>query len=524
MQITKKNILLSIIFIFMAYCAVDIGSMWDSGTHLSMGQNRLDYLFSLGAVNNEYWFSKFFPGISYTITAFLLNVFPKALETEVLHLINLSISLSAAYGLTNICKILFNKQISRIVFVIFLLFPTYFGHASINPKDTVVAVSYIWLTYFILKYIKKSFKTQNNNSLILKIAFFLALGSGVRLAFASLLLPLLFFVFIEIFYFKKIINKKEFSLKLFFFDFLKIVLFSYFILVLFWPQAHPNIFIEPFKIFLETIDAPPVGPPAGLLNGNIYLAKNTPNNYVILNLIFKTPEYILLLYLYFIFFVIKYNYFFSKKITNFNYKLFLIILVLSLTNILFILSPYPMYDGMRLILFMISFFVLIPGLAFYFLINHYSYLKFKIMLIPVFFLFAIFIVKFLSLTPYQYVYLNYLNGKTINNYSKFENDYLTTSLKELIKKSSFLNNESAKITFCGMGRGKIKKYLKKYNYSKVRVVRWEENYDYMLLTNRVDWTSIDNLNKAKTCFESFMNDNVSTVERNGLILSAVQKK
>ena len=75
-----------------------------------------------------------------------------------------------------------------------------------------------------------------------------------------------------------------------------------------------------------------------------------------------------------------------------------------------------------------------------------------------------------------------------------------------------------------MGRGKIKKYLKKYNYSKVRVVRWEENYDYMLLTNRVDWTSIDNLNKAKTCFESFMNDNVSTVERNGLILSAVQKK
>ena len=117
MQITKKNILLSIIFIFMAYCAVDIGSMWDSGTHLSMGQNRLDYLFSLGAVNNEYWFSKFFPGISYTITAFLLNVFPKALETEVLHLINLSISLSAVYGLTNICKILFNKQISRIVFV-----------------------------------------------------------------------------------------------------------------------------------------------------------------------------------------------------------------------------------------------------------------------------------------------------------------------------------------------------------------------------------------------------------------------
>ena len=405
MQITKKNILLSITFLFMAYCAIDIGSMWDSGTHLLMGKNRLDYLFSLGAVKNEYWFSKFFPGISYTITAFLLNLFPKNLETEFLHLINLSISLSAVYGLSNICKILFNKQVSKIVFVIFLFFPTFFGHASINPKDTMVAVSYIWLTYFILKYIKKSIKSQNNNHLVVKIAFFLALGSGVRLAFATLLLPLLFFVFIEIFYFKKIINKKKFSIKLFFYDFLKIIFLSYFILVLFWPQAHSNILIEPFHIFLESIDAPPV---ASLLNGNIYLTKNTPNNYILINLLFKTPEYILLLYLYFIFFVIKYNYFFSKKITLFNYKLFLILLVLLLTNILFIFSPYPMYDGMRLILFMISFFVLIPGLAFYFLINNYSHLKFKIMLIPVFFLFIIFVFKFISLTPYQYVYLKFV--------------------------------------------------------------------------------------------------------------------
>ena len=120
--------------------------------------------------------------------------------------------------------------------------------------------------------------------------------------------------------------------------------------------------------------------------------------------------------------------------------------------------------------------------------------------------------------------MNYLNGKTINNYSKFENDYLTTSIKELIKKSNFLDKENTKITFCGMGRGKIKKYLKKYDYLNVRVVRWNENYDYILLTNRVDWSSLDNINEARTCFESFKKDIVSKVERNGLVLSVIQKK
>lgn len=524
MQITKKNILLTIIFAFMAYCAIEIGSMWDSGTHLQMGKNRVNYLLSFGSINNEFWFSKFFPGISYTITAFLLNIFPKNLETEFLHLINLSISLSAVYGLSNICKILFNKQVSKIIFIIFLFYPTFFGHASINPKDTIVAVSYIWLTYFLLKYLKKNFSLQNNNYFILKISFFLALGSGVRLAFPSLLFPLFLFTLLEIFYFKKIINKNNFSNKLFFLDFLKIIFLSYIILVFFWPQAHSNIFFAPIQFFLETINAPPVGPPASLLNGKIFMSENTPSNYIFLNLLFRTPEYILLLYLYFVFFVIKYNSFFSKKIINFNYKLYLILSVLILTNILFIVSPYPMYDGMRLILFMVSFFVLIPGLTIYFLINHYSFLRFKLMIIPVFLLFIVFFLKFIALTPYQYVYLNYLNGKTINNYSKFENDYLTTSIKELIKKSNFLDKENTKITFCGMGRGKIKKYLKKYDYLNVRVVRWNENYDYILLTNRVDWSSLDNINEARTCFESFKKDIVSKVERNGLVLSVIQKK
>ena len=110
MQSIRKKTFLFLIFVFLIYCAIDIGAMWDHGTHLQMGKNKLRYLFSLGKINNEFWFSKYFPGISYTVTAFFTIMFPKKIESEILHLINLSISLSAVFGLSRIAKIFLMRK------------------------------------------------------------------------------------------------------------------------------------------------------------------------------------------------------------------------------------------------------------------------------------------------------------------------------------------------------------------------------------------------------------------------------
>ena len=261
-----------------------------------------------------------------------------------------------------------------------------------------------------------------------------------------------------------------------------------------------------------------------MLNGKIFLTNNTPKYYILVNFIYKTPEYILALYLFSLYFFIFKNNFFRKRFKNFNYKIFFIIFILIFSNLLYILSPYPFYDGMRLFLYLISFFILIPSLGLYFVIANLHLFKNKAYLIILSLLAVLYLFKFFSLTPYHYVYLNYLNGKTSENYLKFENDYLTTSIKELINKSSFLNQKRTKLTFCGAGGAKIKKYLKKYNYSNVSIVRWNENYDYVLVTNRVDWTSIDDLSSSKTCFQTFKGRNKTFVQRNGLILSAIKEK
>ena len=82
MQITIKNFILSIIFIYLIYTALSIGTMWDAGYHLLQGKNKLNFFLRLGQVKEEFYFDKYIPGISYTITAFIINIFPKNLNLK----------------------------------------------------------------------------------------------------------------------------------------------------------------------------------------------------------------------------------------------------------------------------------------------------------------------------------------------------------------------------------------------------------------------------------------------------------
>lgn len=521
MQFTKKNILLSIIFLYIVYSALSIGTMWDTTYHLNQGKNKLNYFFSFGKINKEVFFDKYIPGISFTITAFLTNIAPKKFEYETLRLINMFISLSGVYGISKITRLLFDKKVATIAFLLFLFFPVYFGHMAINPKDTIFSISFIWITYFILQYLIKSEKYQNNIKHLCKIGFLVALGTGVRLTFVAVLIPIILFTIFEILFFKKFIYK-NFSIKKFVYDILIIIIFSYVVVVVFWPQAHTNIFVLPFTYLFETFNTW-FGAPASMLNGEIYLTNNTPKSYIALNFLLRTPEYILALYIFSIYFIIAKNSFFKKKYKNFNYKIYLIIFVMLFIYTLMTFSPYPMYDGMRLFMFIISFFIIIPSLGFNYIISNFKTKIYKFYFISIIILIFLFAFKFFSLTPYHYVYLNYLNGKTSNNINKFEGDYLGTSITKLIKKSKFLNKKNTRLSYCGAGYGKMKRGLKKNNYSNVKLVSSNEQYDYILLINRVDWNTIDKIKNAKTCFESFKGKNISEVRRNGLVISSIRK-
>ena len=527
MENNLKKIILFFIIFFTVYCALIIGLHFDANAIITQGNDKIKYLFSLGRINDPPFWYRYFPGVSYAINSFLINLFPLNFKYEVFHILNLIISFFGALGLAKISKELFNSKASFIIFLIFILNPIFFGHMSMNHKDIVVLTSMIWIIYYFLAYMKKQNSDEKRLKYLYKIGILLAVGTGIRIVFIATLAPILIFFLLDIFYFKKLIQKK-FSKKKFAIDILKVFLVFYIILILFWTDVHNNIFKMPIEILLQSIgvissEVAPTAVPAGILNGEVYFTSNSPKEYVLVNFLFKTPEYILAMYIFSIYFFIKGNAFFKKKITNFNYKISFILFVLIFYNTLFAFSPYPLYDGMRLFLFIIPFFIIIPSLGIYYVITNNKLIHSKICAVFILPLFFLFFIKFISLTPYQYVYLNIFNKKTYGDNIMFENDYLGVSLKELMKNLDYINKKSTKIALCGVSPPNVKYYLKKNNLTRVRTVNLNENPDFILMTNRIAWDGEKDVNSIKTCYQKYPGKNLSFIKRGSLILSTVRK-
>tara|TARA_B100001123_G_scaffold441322_2_gene582273 strand:- start:1846 stop:2364 length:519 start_codon:yes stop_codon:yes gene_type:complete len=171
---------------------------------------------------------------------------------------------------------------------------------------------------------------------------------------------------------------------------------------------------------------------------------------------------------------------------------------------------------MRLFLWVVPYYCIIPGLAIYYIIENLNFKIHKIILPFLLIFFAYHLFNFFIITPYQYTYLNILNGKTENRFKKFENDYWGVSIDELVKNANFETNEVIKISTCGISDGIPKQYFKKklgLNYKFVE----PDKANYIIMTNRV-------MKYEKTnCFEKYKGDDIVAVKRNGLILSVIRK-
>ena len=76
----KQKILFFFLFIFSVYCALTIGQTWDEGADLIKGKITLDYLFSLGEIDNDTLYrEKLFPNLL-VFTIFLNKNFPVAVS------------------------------------------------------------------------------------------------------------------------------------------------------------------------------------------------------------------------------------------------------------------------------------------------------------------------------------------------------------------------------------------------------------------------------------------------------------
>ena len=513
----KEKIIIFFLFFFAIYCALNIGQAWDEKAHLLHGKITLDYLFSFGKIDNQILYRENYSTLYWSFLYLLTKIAPLKYEIQTTHLINLLFSLSTIYGLGKLVREIFNKDVGKIVFLILLLYPIFFGHMGINSKDTILAFSHIWISYLILRYLKKQHDINSANKYLFLIGLLASIGTGIQLVFLGSLIPIIILVFLDVFFIKKLIYKK-FILKKFIFDLIKCFVIFYFFLIFFWIDTYSNIFLLPFKFLSQTFsESYWTGWPYNLINGNYYNSEDIPKNYLIINFIFKSPEYILILYLIFFVTFFKNNNFFKKKFVFFNYKISFLFSVLIFPNLVLFLVPYPIYDGMRLFVWTVPYYCIIPGLALYYLYKNNKSIFSKGINVFLSVVIIYFLYNFFQITPYQYTYLNILNGKKNERYKKFENDYWGTSLKELISESKLSKTKEYQVATCGVSINITKEISKKNGYKNFNFVN-EKNADLIIMTNRV---TVKN-NVMINCFDKYDGNNVSEVKRGNLTLSSIR--
>ena len=290
-----NNIVLYVLISFAIYCALIIGISWDELAVIERGHERLKYLFSFGSFKDFelFRYGEFYPGLYSTLAIFVTKIFPNKFEIEIWHLTNTIFSIFTVFGIYKITSNLFDKKVGKIVFLLCFLNPIFFGHMAMNHKDTMVAFAHVWSTYIFLRYLQTQNTTKNHNRYILLAGLTVGFGTGVRLPFIATLFPLMIFAIVDMFFFKTIISHK-FSIKKFIIDLVKVLLIAYFITISTWPDVHNNILTEPFKLFMTQAKLQDFGGVWLLFNGNFFNTLSLPPSNIFINLIYKSPEFILI--------------------------------------------------------------------------------------------------------------------------------------------------------------------------------------------------------------------------------------
>ena len=524
----SNNIFLFFLLIFSLYCSLTLGRSWDEDFQLFQGKVAMDYLLSLGTVDTDYLYRKYYATMYWSFGYLVTEIFPQEYKIQVNHVFNLIFSLSAIIATGKICKILFNRQVGQIVFILLFFLPIYFGHMSFNGKDTVIVFSHVWIFYLVFRYLKNQNNREKVKTYILSLGLLTSIATSIHLTFLATLIPIFLFVFIEVFLLKKFLCYNFSKIKLFI-DFFKVFLIFYFSLVLFWLDTHSNIFVLPFEYFVDHFKLVEGdvwrGWPFNLINGKYYISTDVTKFHILINLLYKSPEYILFLYpIFFVLLLIKKD-FFENKFNFFYIKVFFISSIIFYPILISFLVPLTIYDGLRHFLWILPYFCIIPGLAIYFFIKNFNFMYSKIISIILLMFFTYFLYNFLLITPYQYTYLNSFSGNVENKYKKFENDYWATSMHELIKKSTFNENNITKFSTCGVPAGLAKDYFEKKGYYNFTFTHPEDS-EYVIMTNRV--TTIgknytDNVDKLTNCFDKFKGDDVFVVKKGKTLLSTIRK-
>ena len=325
-----------------------------------------------------------------------------------------------------ICLIFFNhKKFALLSLFLFLLYPYFFGHSLINPKDIPFLSFWIISTYIVCKIIKKLDKKE---TVPIKYIIYLSISTSllISIRIVGFLILLQFLIFIITF---SEIKKESFlnllknNIKNLFILIFSLVSFSYLLNPILWHD--PREIINSLKWmskYQQDVNT--------LTLGESMKAQNLPASYYFIWLFFKLPVLIILGFLLFPLIENKFIKNNLNKILTYS-MIFTCLIILFL----FILFDISIYNEIRHIMFLVP-------LIFIVSLNNLYLLNKKIFYISGILVSIFFVIENISINPYQYTWMNSFS-KFYKINENFEVDYWGISNKSLyssIAKHSLKNN------------------------------------------------------------------------------------
>ena len=422
---------ISFLIIFAWWTSLTIGLSTDEYFHHINGLKRYNFLTSFGADKNfQFRNNEFYPGLydtfSYAIGQIILLINKKFYVNNidvVMHFVNVVFSTLSLLGLYVFSKKIFNKNIALISVLLTLLNPFFFGHMGMNSKDIIVFFSLIWFSYYFYLYCTENKKLIKN---LLLASFFLGFGCGVRLTFLIVVFPVVICGLIYLYdryktNYVSLIKRLTPHILIAFF-------ITTFLVILCWPHIFVSIQSDNFLRFLSIIIKNTInwnaGPKIGILNGEYYEVFNTPKSYFIYFIIYRLPIYFSILLIFSYYFVFFKKLKVSNEINDFNKKFLIINLIAFFPILLVLILSANVYDNIRLFLFVIPFLSIIASFSLSQLFKTFNEnFKNKISVFIILILFSLSFYRFVTLTPYQYTYVNFMYPSYKKTVDKFEQDY-----------------------------------------------------------------------------------------------------
>jgi hypothetical protein len=368
------------------------------------------------------------------------------------HLLEALFAWLGVWGAYHLARRLGGEKAGFIAALCILLFPNFYGHAFINPKDIPFAAGFIWSLYYIVKAIDGPLNAKNFIKLGLCIGITTAIRSGGVLLMGYLLGALI----CRLWLLRKTPHLWMQGIKYLFLC-VGVAAFAFLVMLPFWPYAHP----APFKALLHTLQQVAHFPWNGavLFNGQIYAATDLPWFYLPEMLLITTPEFFLGLGLVGLgLFATKTIYGLCEKglewLTPTRIKLGFVLATFLFPIAIVCIRSATLYDGVRHFIFVLPVASVLLGLLFARLTTLPAVARLtpeglrapaqacppwrKTLGQTLWALLAIqsliIVTEYAELHPYQYAYYNHLVGGTRGAWGKFEIEYWGTAHREAVEK------------------------------------------------------------------------------------------